>query len=55
MTIQLKPEQEQVIGKAIQAGLIGKADDVVEVGIEAIRQRLKSQHGPAGNERGAQH
>ena len=27
MTIELKPEQEQVIGKAIQAGLLRDAED----------------------------
>ena len=43
--MELKPEQERVIGSAIQAGLISKADDVVEVGIEAIRQRLQSRAG----------
>jgi len=26
MTIQLNPEEERLIGQAIQAGLIGKAD-----------------------------
>ncbi len=41
MNIRLNPEQERVIGQAIQAGLIREADDVVEVGIEAIRQRLE--------------
>jgi hypothetical protein len=42
MTIQLKPEQEQIVGQAIQAGLIANADDIVDMGIDAIRQRLKS-------------
>jgi hypothetical protein len=42
MTIQLKPEQEQVVGQAIQAGLIANADEVFDMGIDAIRQRLKS-------------
>jgi hypothetical protein len=42
MTIQLKPEQEQVVGQAIQAGLIANADDIFDMGIDAIRQRLKS-------------
>jgi proteasome lid subunit RPN8/RPN11 len=42
MTIQLNPEQEQVIGRAIQAGLIANADDIVNVGIDAIRHRLQS-------------
>jgi hypothetical protein len=40
MTIELKPEQEQLIGQAIQAGLIRIADDVLDVGVETIRQRL---------------
>lgn len=40
MTIQLTPEQEQVIGLAIQAGLIRSADDVVGVGVETIQRRL---------------
>jgi proteasome lid subunit RPN8/RPN11 len=46
MTIRLNPEQQQLIGRAIQAGLIGKADDVVAVGVEAIRQRLQSREEP---------
>jgi hypothetical protein len=47
MTIQLKPEQEQVIGRAIQAGLIRAADDVLDLGVETIRQRLE-ERGAAG-------
>jgi hypothetical protein len=43
MTIQLKPEQEQIVGQAIQAGLIANADDIFDMGIDAIRQRLKSR------------
>jgi hypothetical protein len=43
MTIHLKPEQEQVVGQAIQAGLIQAADDVVAVGVETIRQRLEAR------------
>jgi hypothetical protein len=43
MTIDLKPEQQQVVGRAIQAGLIETADDVVEVGVETIRQRLNAR------------
>ena len=39
MTIQLNPEEERLIGQAIQAGLIGKADDVVAVGVETIRRQ----------------
>jgi hypothetical protein len=43
VTIDLKPEQQQVVGQAIQAGLIQTADDVVEVGVETIRQRLEAR------------
>ena len=42
MTIVLKPEQQQVVGRAIQAGLIRNADEIVEVGVEAIRKRLEA-------------
>ena len=41
MTLEINPEQEQVVGRAIEAGLIQAADDVVELGIEAIRRRLE--------------
>jgi hypothetical protein len=43
MTIQLKPEQEEVVGQAIRAGLIANADDIIDVGVDVIRQRLKSR------------
>jgi hypothetical protein len=41
MTIQLNPEQEHVVGQAIRAGLIRAHEDVVEVGVASIRQKLK--------------
>ncbi len=47
MTIRIKPEQEQLIEQAIQAGLIKTADDVVDVGLETIQQRLEAQGGSA--------
>ena len=40
MVIQLTPDQERVIGRAIEAGLIRTADEVVGVGVEAIQRRL---------------
>jgi hypothetical protein len=43
MTIRLKPEQERVIGQAIQAGLIRTADDVVDMGMETLQKRLEAQ------------
>lgn len=42
MTVQLTPEQEQVVEQAIQAGLIADAEDVVASGVEAIRKRLQA-------------
>jgi hypothetical protein len=42
MTFALRPEQEQIVGEAIRAGLIENVDAVVDVGVETIRQRLKS-------------
>jgi hypothetical protein len=43
MTFQFNPEQEQLIGKAIQAGVIRAASEVVEIGMETIRQRLEAR------------
>jgi hypothetical protein len=43
MVIALNPEQEQVIGQAIEAGLIQTADDAVELGVGTIRQRLEAR------------
>ena len=43
MTIHLNAEQERVIGQAIQAGVIRDVDDVVDVGLETIRQRLEAR------------
>jgi hypothetical protein len=45
MTIQLKPEQERVIGEAIRAGLLENAEGIVDVGVEAIRLRLEDGRG----------
>ncbi len=40
MTFQFSPEQEQLVERAIQAGVIRDAREVVEMGIESVRQRL---------------
>ena len=40
-----EPEEERLIGQAIQAGLIGKADDVVAVGVATIRRQLHARAG----------
>lgn len=44
MAIELNPEQERIVGQALQSGLIRSLDDVVEVGIAAIRSWLNSRH-----------
>ena len=46
MTIELTPEQEQVIGRAIQAGLIRTVGDVVGVGVKTIQWRLDERCAP---------
>ncbi len=48
MTIKLKPDQERVIGQAIQAGLIESAEDVLDAGLEALRRRLEAGAAFAG-------
>jgi hypothetical protein len=52
MTVILRPEQEQMVGEAIRAGLIENIDAVVDIGVEAIRELLKS-NGPADSSRSA--
>ena len=49
MTIELSPEQERVIGRAIRAGLIRTAGDVVGVGVETIQRRLEERRTPANS------
>jgi hypothetical protein len=41
MTVQLKAEHEELIDRAIQAGLIHGADEVLDAGVDAIRHRLE--------------
>ena len=43
MIITLRPEHEQVIDQAIAAGLIANADQVVEVGLDALRRRMEAR------------
>jgi Arc/MetJ-type ribon-helix-helix transcriptional regulator len=42
VTIHLDPEQERLIGLAIQAGLIRDVDDVIKAGLDSLRSRLES-------------
>ena len=41
--VHLKPDQEQIVGEAIRASLIKTPEDVVEVGVETIRQQLNAR------------
>jgi len=43
MTVTLKPEYAEVVDQAIRAGIIEQADEVVSVGIEALRARLEER------------
>ncbi|HEV2989348.1 MAG TPA: hypothetical protein VG759_12965 [Candidatus Angelobacter sp.] len=43
MSFQFGPEQEELIGQAIQAGIIHAANEVVDIGIETLRQRLEAR------------
>jgi len=40
MTIELKPEHEQVIVQAIQAGLIHDAHEALDAALDALKNRL---------------
>jgi hypothetical protein len=42
MTIEIKPEDVQVIDQAIRAGLIEHAGEVVDMGLETLRSRLEA-------------
>ena len=42
MTVELKPEQSQVIAEAIQAGLIKSADEALDIAVDVLRARLKA-------------
>jgi len=43
MAIQLNPEQERVVTEALQAGLVPAADDALEMGVAAVREKLRSR------------
>jgi Arc/MetJ-type ribon-helix-helix transcriptional regulator len=46
MTIQFGPEQERVIDQAIEAGLIGSADEALDIAVDALRGRLRASTRP---------
>jgi uncharacterized protein (DUF2267 family) len=43
MTIELKPELEQVIAQAIQAGVIHDANEALDITLETLRSRLTAR------------
>jgi len=49
MVIALNPEQERIVGQAIEAGLIEKAEDAVELGMGTILLRLETVTPPRAN------
>jgi hypothetical protein len=40
MTLELKAEQEVIVARAIDAGVITGIEDVVRIGVEAVKRRL---------------
>ena len=48
MTIHLNPEQERVIGQAIDAGVIREPGDIVNLGLQAIQRMLDVRQSSAG-------
>jgi len=42
VTITLRPEHEQLIAEAIEAGLIHAAGEVLDVGLDTLRHRLEA-------------
>jgi hypothetical protein len=46
MVIALSSEQAQVMDKAIQAGLVGDAEDAAEAGVRIVRLRLEAASRP---------
>ena len=49
MTIHARPDQEIRIQEALQAGIIHSAEDVIDAGLERLRERY-SQKDPATKE-----
>ena len=41
MTITPKPEQERILTDAIAAGLIGSAEDALDIAVATLQSRLK--------------
>ncbi len=50
MTITPTPEQEQILVKAIEAGLIERAEDALNVGLETLQGRLTTRRRPESSE-----
>lgn len=49
MTIHPRPDQEQKIQEAIQAGLVRSAEEIVDAGLESLRERQMKQPADAGS------
>jgi hypothetical protein len=51
MNIELKPEQEQVIVQAINAGVIHDASEALDITLEVLRGRLSKTNVPLSQPR----
>jgi hypothetical protein len=46
MTIQLKPETEQLVKEELQSGHFGSVDEIVVEGVQARREKTRTATGP---------
>ena len=51
LTFEIRPEDVQVIEQAIRLGLIGHAEEVVDVGLQTLRSRLETSRNPGESAR----
>jgi hypothetical protein len=49
MAMQLNPEQEKIVGLAIEAGLVRGSEDAVEMGVAAVREKLRARRTSAAD------
>jgi hypothetical protein len=54
MALELKSEDEQVIARGVDAGVISGAADVLRLGVEVVRQRLEDRAATSENSHGSQ-
>ncbi len=43
MSLELKAEDDQIIARGIEAGVISRVADVMQIGVEVVRRRLEER------------